>query len=531
MKIMTAAEMREVDRLTSERGIPGLILMENAGSRVVDFLCETFRPLHQHRVMVVCGKGNNGGDGFVVARQLFTRKLCADLTVIELFDPELLKGDAAENRRMLDACGCPVARGLPSERSLATIVVDAILGTGLKGSAEGPALEAIHQVNQLFPLATKVAVDIPSGLPSDGERSTGDFVHADYTVTFTAPKPSQVLSPIYEHVGKLIVYPIGTPAELCGANPAFKLNLTTETDLRDLFKKRPQDSNKGMYGHVLVVGGSFGKSGAPSMSGLGAYRSGAGLVTVAIPKSVLTTVAAVRPELMTEPLEETPSGRIGVSQADHILRLLEKMTVLAVGPGLGMEDETVQLVQRLYAQAETPAVCDADALNALAGKLPQITDKIRILTPHPGEMSRLTGKSVKEVQTDRLHTAQEFAEKTGATIVLKGDRTVIAFPDGETWINPTGSPSMATGGTGDILTGMIAGLVAQHPPTKEQRNTWKRAVIAAVWLHGRCGELAAKRLGEESTLAMDLLDSLPEAIRQLQTSGILEEGKHDLHHR
>ena len=192
------------------------------------------------------------------------------------------------------------------------------------------------------------------------------------------------------------------------------------------------------------------------------------------------------------------------------------MTVLAIGPGLGTEDETVQLVQRLYTEVEIPAVCDADALNALAGKLPKITDKVRILTPHPGEMNRLTGKSVKEVQADRLNVARTFAAQTGATIVLKGDRTVIAFPDGETFINPTGSPAMATGGTGDILTGMIAGLVAQHPPTSENKDTWKRAVVAAVWLHGRCGELAAGRLGEESTLALDLLDSLPKAIRQLR---------------
>ena len=522
MKILTAAKMREVDRLTIARGIPGLILMENAGSRVVDFLYETFKPLRNHRVAIICGKGNNAGDGFVIARQLFTRKLCTELTVIELFDPGSLSNDAAANRRMLDACGCPITRGLPNERSVASIVIDAILGTGLKGPAEDPALEGIRAINQLFPLAKKVAVDIPSGLPSDEAKPTGDFVRADYTVTFTALKPSQALSPIYEHVGKLVIYPIGTPAELCDTNPDLKLNLTTESDLRELFKKRPLDSNKGMYGHVLVVGGSFGKSGAPAMTGVGAYRSGAGLVTAAIPKSALTTVAAVRPELMTEPLEETPSGRISLSQADHLLKLLEKMTTLAIGPGLGTEDETVKLVQRLYADAETPAVCDADALNALAGKLPKIKDKIRILTPHPGEMSRLTGKSVKEVQANRLNIAQSFASETGATVVLKGDRTVTAFPDGETWVNPTGSPAMATGGTGDILTGMIAGLIAQHSPARENGEAWKRAVIAAVWLHGRCGELTAERLGEESTLALDLLDSLPKAIHQLQKSGTLE---------
>ncbi len=269
-----------------------------------------------------------------------------------------------------------------------------------------------------------------------------------------------------------------------------------------------------MYGHVLVVGGSFGKSGAPAMAGLGSYRSGAGLVTVAVPKSALSSVAAVRPELMTEPLDETESGRVRLAEADHLLELLKKMTVLAIGPGLGTEDETVRLVKRLYAEADLPAVVDADALNALAGDLPTTT-KVRILTPHPGEMARLIGKSTSEVQDDRLGVAQQLAETSGATVVLKGDRTIIAFPDGEAWVNPTGSPAMATGGTGDILTGMIAGMLAQHSPQHDP-NAWRRAVIAAVWLHGRCGELAGSHWGEEATLATDLLDFLPEAMNEVR---------------
>jgi ADP-dependent NAD(P)H-hydrate dehydratase / NAD(P)H-hydrate epimerase len=503
VKILTAPEMREVDRLTIEGGIPGIILMENAGSRVVDFLCATFAPLSEQRVMVVCGKGNNGGDGFAVARQLFTRRLCRELTVVELFDPENLSGDAAANRRMLEACGCPVIRGLQNELHTATIVVDAILGTGLSGPAKGEPLDAIRIVNEKFPLAKVVAVDIPSGAP------TGESVRTDYTVTFTAPKRSQCLSPAYEQVGKLTVVPIGTPAHLCETNPNFRLNLTTEPDLRHLFTKRVPNSNKGMYGHVLVVGGSFGKSGAPAMAGLGSYRSGAGLVTVAVPESALSMVASYHPELMTEPLAESPSGRLGEDQADSVLKLLKTMTVLAIGPGLGTEDSTVRLVKRLYNEAETPVVADADALNALAADVPKI-DKIRILTPHPGEMGRLIGKSTKEVQADRLGVAQQLAESSGAAIVLKGDRTIIAFPDGEAWVNPTGSPSMATGGTGDILTGMVAGLVAQHP------KEWKLAVVAAVWLHGRCGELGALRWGEQAMLATDLLDFLPEAMNELR---------------
>jgi hydroxyethylthiazole kinase-like uncharacterized protein yjeF len=502
MKILTAAEMREVDRLTIERGIPGLLLMENAGSRVADFLIKTFAPLDQQRVVVICGKGNNGGDGFVVARQLFTRKLCRELTVVELFPAETLTGDALVNRRALAACGCSIHSETPNEANFATVVVDAILGTGLSGPAQGPALDAIRMVNQRFPLAKKVAMDIPSGLPSDETKPTGEFVRTDFTVTFTAAKRSQCLSPIYEHVGELVVEAIGTPPEFCETNPSFWLRQTAPEDIRHLFAKRPSDSNKGIYGHALVVGGSFGKSGAPAMAALGAYRSGAGLVTVAIPKSTLLAVAAVRPELMTEPLEEP-------LDADRVLDLAKKMTVLAVGPGLGTGAAQVLFVKRLYDEAEIPAVIDADGLNALASALPH-TNKIRILTPHPGEMSRLTGKSTKEVQADRLGIARELAGQSGATIVLKGDRTIIAFPDGETWVNPTGSPSMATGGTGDILTGMTSGLVAQHP------KDWRRAVVAAVWLHGRSGELAGKHWGEQAMLATDLLDFLPEAMNELR---------------
>jgi NAD(P)H-hydrate epimerase len=499
MKVLTAAQMREVDRLTIESGIPGLILMENAGCRVVDFLLETFAPLREHSVAVICGKGNNGGDGFVIARQLFSRRLCQSIVAVELFDPETLTGDARENRRMLEASGCPIQREISKELSFSTLVIDAVLGTGLAGPAKGLALDTIQAINQRFPMARKVAVDIPSGLPSQETNPIGSFVAADYTVTFTAPKRSQCLSPVYELMGHLVVVPIGTPAALCETNPNYRLRMTTRHEIRHLFAERSKNSNKGLYGHVLVIGGSFGKSGAPAMAGFAALRSGAGLVTVAVPELALPNVAAVRPELMTVRLE------------NDLAETLARKTVVALGPGLGTDEPAVRLVKTLYGQENTPFVVDADALNALAGSLPK-TGKIRVLTPHPGEMSRLTGKSIKEIQSDRLGAAESLAKESGATVVLKGDRTVIAFPDGETWINPTGSPAMATGGTGDILTGMVAGLIGQHP------NDWKRAVVAAVWLHGRSGELAAERWGEQAMLATDLLDALPRAMDELRNS-------------
>jgi ADP-dependent NAD(P)H-hydrate dehydratase / NAD(P)H-hydrate epimerase len=496
--VLTAEEMREVDRLTIERGIPGLILMENAANRFVDVLVDEFE-LAAMKVLVVCGKGNNGGDGFAIARQLHSRELCRSVELVALYPSEELKGDAAANWRMLQVAGVTICPDLTTVQE-PDLVIDAILGTGQKDNPKSPAKGAIEAINAFSSDVIRVSVDMPSGL------SFEPSVQADLTVTFVAPKPNQVLSPTYSECGRLVVVPVGSPDDLIRST----LHLASAEDFADLFDQRPPNSNKGMYGHVLAVGGSFGKSGAPAMCGLGAYRSGAGLVTVGIPKSALVPVAATRPELMTEPLEETGEGTVKATEAGKLLRLLEKMTVLAVGPGLGTSDEAATLVARLFSDATVPGIFDADALNVLAGKMPDAKGKVRILTPHPGEMSRLAGISTKDVQADRLASARKFAAEHSVTVVLKGDRTIIAFPEGEAWVNPTGSPSMATGGTGDILTGMIAGMVAQHP------QDWKRAVVAAVWLHGRCGELAADQFGEQYTLALDLLEQLPEAIREVR---------------
>ncbi|MGA8599217.1 MAG: NAD(P)H-hydrate dehydratase [Bryobacteraceae bacterium] len=507
MKILSTTEMREVDATTIERGIPGIVLMENAGNRVVEYLREAVAPLSQHRAVILCGKGNNGGDGFVVARQLFQQRLCADLTVIEAFAANQLMGDAATARKMLSACGCAVLSEI-SERALqATLVIDAVLGTGVRGAASGRALEFIQAINSRFPNAVKVAVDMPSGFPTDDATPSGEYVCVHHTVTFTALKRSQAFSPSYEAMGKLRVCPIGTPDEICENNSKYKLRLVEKADVAGLFVPRVKDSNKGMYGHVLIVGGSATKPGAPSMAGLAALRSGAGLATVASASSAIGSISGYSPALMTEPLAETAAGNVSNEALTSLSGLLKGKTVAAVGPGLGTEKPTVELVRELYKTVDIPLVIDADGLNALAGGDLK-TDKLRILTPHPGEMGRLTGTSAKDVQAARLDMAERLARDTRTTIVLKGDRTLIAFPDGDTWVNPTGCPAMATGGTGDILTGMVAGLIAQHP------QDWKRAVIAAVWLHGRAGEIGGARLGEESFIATDLLRFLPSAIRE-----------------
>ena len=466
--VLTASQMKDVDRKTVELGLPEILLMENAGQRVVDEICARYSPLSEHNIAVVCGKGNNGGDGMVIARQLFTRFHPKSLHVI-LLHP---RTDTA----ILTATGCPITTEFPPH---ATLIVDAILGTGFRSQAEGPELEAIRYMNRSS--AKVVAVDMPSGLPGDGEH-----VRADLTVTFTAPKPTQVLGPTCYMMGELVVVPIGSPAHLLTSD----LSLVLSADVRKLFSPRTKDSNKGSYGHVLAIGGSPGRTGAAAMCGLAALKAGAGLVTVASSGHIPTA-----PELMVDMLPLTPET-------------LKGKTVIAIGPGLGHDDP--ELVLNLFRDSELPMVCDADALNTLAKHEWSNDGKFRVLTPHPGEMSRLIGKPVPEVQANRVEIARAFATERNVILVLKGDRTLIAFPDGRVWINPTGSPAMSTGGTGDILTGMIAGLLAQHPNDREL------AVAAAVYLHGLSGELGAAELTEQCLTATDLLSYLPHAIHQVQ---------------
>ena len=441
MNVLTAEQMREADRRTIAAGTPGEVLMERAGTRVVEVLECEFAPLAAQRVVIFCGKGNNGGDGLVVARLLEGR--VAALQVVT----------APDGRGSMDA----------------TVVVDALLGTGFRGEVEGAYAELIRSINEDFPHAKIVAVDIPSAMQ----------VRADITVTFAAPKVQVVMDS--EHVGKLIVADIGIPPEFLQSD----LHLSEAHDFAALLKPRKRDSNKGMYGHVLVIGGAPGKSGAAAMAGLAALRAGAGLVSVAC-----ADASKLVPELMTESLESFS---------------LEKKTVLAVGPGLGPAHE---LLKRLMSEATIPMIIDADGLNSIAGTDFRGRGFETSLTPHPGEMARLVGGKF----TDRLATARTFARDRNVCLVLKGQGTLIALPDGHVWVNPTGSPSMAKGGTGDILTGMISGLVAQcaaqHP------DDIATAVRAAVWLHGRAGELGADEWTDKCLLATELLNYLPRAIRE-----------------
>jgi hydroxyethylthiazole kinase-like uncharacterized protein yjeF len=506
-KVLTPHEMGAVDKATIEAGIPGIILMETAAQRVVDYIGRHFFPVSEQRIVVVCGKGNNGGDGLAVARQLHVRFRPRQLWVILIAPPEELSGDAAQNLKMLRASGVQEYRDFGPEMRTATLVIDAILGTGLSGPAKGAALDAILEINAAFPSAKVIAVDIPSGLSGESGTPPGEFVRADATVTFTAPKICHAMSPACNLMGQIEIAPIGSPPSLFENNLKIQLALVTPESIAACFALRAPDSNKGKFGHVLVVAGSRNKPGAAAMAGLAALRAGAGLVTVACPESSLAAISSHSPELMTEPLPETAAGEIAGSAFDRVLELATKRSLIAIGPGIGTAGQTRELAQRVFAEAAQPVVIDADALNCLAGSNWTSGQALRVLTPHPGEMSRLTGQTIPEVQADRIAAARSFATSRKVVVVLKGERTLIGFPDGRVWINPTGSPAMATGGTGDILTGMIGGLLGQFP------NDPDRAIAAAVYLHSLAGEIAASRQTEQTMIATDLLQYLAEGIR------------------
>jgi hydroxyethylthiazole kinase-like uncharacterized protein yjeF len=527
--VVTAAEMRAIDRATSERfGVPSLTLMENAGAAVATHVLEHYAGAK--KITVFCGKGNNGGDGFVAARHLHAKGRSVE--VILLADPADLRGDAAAMFRKLPvpAIVANTSEELKSDRvrqSLsADLYLDAILGTGFKPPVSGLYADAIALLN-----ASKspvVAVDIPSGADADAmypQRASetaleqppqnGPIARADSIVTFTAPRPAHVFGQLTKSL--TVVADIGSPEEAIVPS-SLKLHVITPSFFAPILAPRDVNSNKGLYGHVVVVGGSLGKAGAAAMAGMAALRAGAGLATVATPKSVLLTVAGFHPELMTEPMPETELGTMAHPAEDRIVDLLKGITIatVAIGPGISRAPETAALVRSLFARLKNPpypTVVDADGLNAFQSHIEELNGSERslVITPHPGEMAHLAGCTTAEVQKDRLGVARKFAREHRLVVVLKGYRTIVTTGD-EAWINMTGNPGMATGGTGDILTGMIAGLVAQLP------GAVLLAVLAAGHLHGLAGDIARESKGEHSLVATDLLDALPEAFRRAKKS-------------
>jgi len=585
MKIVTAAEMREIDRLTTEQyGVPSLTLMENAGTAVAEFAQKHF---DFNSVCVVCGKGNNGGDGFVAARKL--KEAGKKVTVVILAgSAKDLRGDAARMFKKLgitplwvanekDLSGAKVRRVLGAE-----LIVDAILGTGFKPPLRGLAAKAVETIN-----AQKgwvLAVDLPSGVDADREDPLEErelLVHADAVISFTAPKPALVFANLT--VGPIAIAPIGSPAKLIAERSHLHEGVLAGRDFQMFSVPRNPDAHKGDFGHVLVVGGSTGKSGAAAMAGLAALRAGAGLVTVACPKSVQPIVAASAPELMTVPLEETSEGTISLLALASREQWLAGKTVVVVGPGISRNAETAEFARDLVGVCSESLVVDADGLNAFQGQAEELHPDgetppfvLRVLTPHPGEMSRLTGIPNGQIQSNRVAVALKTAQETRACVVLKGHRTLIASPDGHVWINTTGNPGMAKGGSGDVLSGIVAGLLAQwqggmvfwnpnwddntelaspqagsmmrlvskqDPQAKELRAVAQEyrktqdpkvsrklqdmmeskrlqsltllnclAVCYAVHLHGLAGDLARDLRGESAMIATDMIDCLGDAV-------------------
>ncbi|MCX6610434.1 MAG: NAD(P)H-hydrate dehydratase [Acidobacteria bacterium] len=455
MKVLTHEQMRNADLAAIAAGIPALVLMENAAYALLRALEQRYTPLQEQRIAIFCGKGNNGGDGLALARLLQIHHQPKNLKVILAFEPEELGPDAARQLAMLEALEIPYSMQLPQDLAATTLAIDALLGTGVNGEPRSPIAELITLINEL-PLARRVAVDIPSA----------NRIHADLTVTFAAPKPEHLLL----DSAKLVIAPIGIPEKYITS----ELNWTTPADLKPIGAKRALNSHKGNFGHVAVIGGG----GALQMAGAAAIRVGAGWVTVYSPDPDFSIGL---PDLMKGAWPPNVAGK-----------------VVAVGPGLGQNEKA--LVESLYLNHDGPLVLDADALNVLA-PLSLPTSRLRVLTPHPGEMRRLLGRELG----DRIEDASGLSKLTNSVVVLKGYRTVIAFPNGQVWINPTGSPALAKAGSGDVLTGLMAGLLSQYPSNPEQ------AVLAAVYLHGRLGELSH----EMTSLASRLCDHLAEALDEL----------------
>lgn len=504
MRVVTAAEMREMDRTAIEDyGIPGVVLMENAGRHVVQTVVRVLGDVRGRVAAVIAGKGNNGGDGFVVARHL--KNMGAEVLVFLLAGIEDIKGDARVNLDVWLKMGGQVVNplqeniDLPGELERVHVIIDALYGTGFKGEIRENVVPLVEAVNAAS--APVVAVDIPSGLEADTGYAGGPCIKADHTVTFALPKIGLVTGYGPEFTGRLHVADISIPREVLEGG---QVELITGSRVKDILPRRSAAAHKGNFGHALVVGGSPGMSGAVCLAALACARSGAGLVTAAVPRGLHPVVEIKLTEIMSMPLPETVDGFLSARAGEVISDLSADKSVLAIGPGLGTAGETVQLTVEVLRECSVPCVIDADGINAIARSGFRLRDMTcgAVITPHPGEMARLAGCTTAEVQSDRLGVARRVAEESGAVVVLKGAGTIVVVPGGKAYINTTGNPGMASGGSGDVLTGIIAGLAAQGVPLED-------AAVAGVYLHGLAGDRAAAEKSRAGLLAGDIIEALP----------------------
>jgi NAD(P)H-hydrate epimerase len=514
MILVTANEMQAMDRQAIEDfGIPGMVLMENAGRGATRFLLQQFPDIENKKVAVIAGRGNNGGDGFVIARYLKQKGIRVQVYLLAVRDR--VQGDALANLKLLKALEVPVVE-IPDEASFSKIKsemhgldlwIDAILGTGLKSDVKGYFKTIIDYINKLN--KPVFAVDVPSGLNSDTGQPCGTCICAAATATFAFAKTGHMVYPGADYIGNLKIVDIGIPPHIAAAVGPRHF-LSTAQLIRSHLIPRPADAHKGSTGHLLVIAGSIGKTGAAALTSMSALRTGAGLVTLGVAESLNAALEGRMLEAMTAPLPESGSGVLGESAFNAIQQELPGKRCLALGPGLGQAAETKKLICKIIRQSEIPVVVDADGLNNLAGELKHFKKASApiILTPHPGEMARLLDTRVSKVQQNRIKCAREFSVQYNVHVVLKGARTIIAHPDGRVFINPTGNAGMASGGMGDVLTGVIAGLIVQG-------LTPEAACHAGVYLHGAAADSLVEDMGPYGFLAGDVMKTIPGEIKKI----------------
>ncbi len=523
MLLVTAKQMQEMDRQTIESfGIPGIVLMENAGRGSFDFLLEKFKDIKLKKVAVLAGRGNNGGDGFVIARYLMEKGIA--VTSFLLSSKDRVQGDAkinldlaiklCEKHEASEIIEVPDADAFKKYKTCIAhhdLFIDAILGTGLNSNVKGFFKDIIELIN--FSNRPVFSVDIPSGLNSDTGQPLGVAVKADATATFAFAKAGHILYPGNIYTGDLKVIDIGIP-KFITKEKSIKLSLIKKNRITALFNPRKFQSHKGSYGHLLIIAGSTGKTGAAGLCANAAMKTGTGLVTLGIAKSLNQSIEPQVIEPMTYPLPEKEKGYLSKNCFDEIKSLLMGKQALALGPGIGTKKGTMELVHKLVENSKVPLIIDADALNCIAQN-PEILktkEAAAILTPHPGEMARLCNKTTSDVQKNRLKIASDFAENYNCILILKGAQTIVSFPDKKIFICPTGNPGMASGGMGDVLTGMIAGFCAQG-------FSPENASLAAVFIHGMCGDILAEDMGKFGFLATDMVQMIPKAIHKYLLKG------------
>ncbi|MFZ5969464.1 MAG: NAD(P)H-hydrate dehydratase [Bacillota bacterium] len=514
MKIVNSKQMKNLDRIAvDEFGIPEAVLMENAGIAVFHEVMKSLERMESQRVSIICGRGNNGGDGFVAARHLFQQGVRVKVFIIG--NPTVIAGAARVNYEIIENLGLSIETIGKTEEihklidgmKESGLIVDAIFGTGLDREMTDFMRDIIHRINELQKKV--ISVDIASGVMTNTGAIAGAAIKAEKTVVLQLPKIGNVNYPGAAYCGELVLKDIGIPHRAIG-EAGISINLITKDVVKDILPMRKKDTHKGNYGKAYIVAGSTGMTGAAMLTAEAILRSGAGLLKVAIPQSLNNIMEVRLTEAITVPLPELKRGCVGISDIDKIIKIMEQSDVIAVGPGSGQSRELEEVLRNVFENSSIPMVLDADALNAIAHRLElfNLLKSPAVLTPHVGEMSRMTGISVEEINANRIQIAQDFSKKWNAIIVLKGVRTVVASPEGEVYINTTGNPGMATAGSGDVLTGIITGFIAQGIDPF-------LAAAAAVYVHGDAGDRAAERLGEYGLIAGDLVLELPQAIKNI----------------